>query len=409
MLAAIGSNRGHQMVCRSCFLLAFALLQASCNSPPGESASPEKSPSQEAQAQVADLQGKITKWQANRDKLKKLLEQMQADKSRVLADLVQLGVKSEGDLANNPKGQALNVELKDIAGQIATNEKNLQRYELAILKNESLLRRTQRQLSATEAGAGDAELKVLARESIAADMSLSSDNESAIPIDLNDTLKDELARYRAKPKPSSPVSVAKPASTASASDAPTPKPVPPTPAPRPPAVEKPKTEAERRLQETYLNSGALASLGTIDAPVILAVKGESPDWQHDNLQGPLARFLATKKKHPISGLFKPTFYSGGSFDALWNGDESVAERLRLFDVPAACLLIARVGFSTAAKTDFDGLVSVQGTLSVAIVKKDGKNGPWVFKASGAGGDEATAATNCAKRLVEAIDLDTVFP
>jgi hypothetical protein len=96
------------------------------------------------------------------------------------------------------------------------------------------------------------------------------------------------------------------------------------------------------------------------------------------------------------------------FDGLWSGDQSILDRLRLFDGGSGCLLLCKANYSRPSKTDFEGIVSVQGTLSLILVTKEGRGGPWVFKASGAGGDQATAASNCAKRLVEAIDVDVVF-
>ena len=61
----------------------------------------------EARGQITELRAKITKWQANQDKLKTLLEQMRKDKSGILEKLVQLGIRSEDDLIGNPKGQVL--------------------------------------------------------------------------------------------------------------------------------------------------------------------------------------------------------------------------------------------------------------------------------------------------------------
>jgi hypothetical protein len=391
-------------------LLCLILLQGSCGSHRNDGPPPEKNVPQKAEIQVADLQSKITKWQSNRDKLKKLLEQMQMDKTDILEKLVELGVKSESDLANNPKGQVLHGELKDIVKQIALYDKKLQDYDLAILKSESRVRSIARQLSAREAGVSDTELEELTRSMVTLDESLSSEKEYAFPIDLKDTLKGELAHYREKPKSDNTDSVAKPTSTPSKSNVTTSEGQPPRQdRSQMSAAEKAKAEADQRFQETYLNSGVLSSSEAVDARVILAVKNESSDWQRDSLQGPLARLLATNKKHPVSGLFKPVFYSSGSFDALWNGDQSLMVRFHLLDATSGCLLLARVSFSTAAKTDYEGVVSVQGTLSIIVVKKEGRNGPWVFKASGAGNDDAMANANCAKRLVEAIDLDVVFP
>ena len=183
---------------RFCLLLCVALLQSSCGSPRNEGPPAEqKTGATQAEMQVSELQGKITKWQSNRDKLKTLLEQLQTDKAGILEKLVDLGVKSESDLANNPKGQVLHSELKDIVKQIALYDKKYQDYDLAILKSESRVRSVARQLAAREAGVSDTELEELTRSMVTLEESLSSEKEAAVPIDLKDTLKEELASYHA--------------------------------------------------------------------------------------------------------------------------------------------------------------------------------------------------------------------
>jgi hypothetical protein len=168
-----------------------------------------------------------------------------------------------------------------------------------------------------------------------------------------------------------------------------------------------KAKAERQFRETYVNDAVVSSAASADS-VILALKSDPSDSQGDALQGLLAELLARKGKHPVSGAFKPAFYARGMFDDLCGGDQSVLGRLRLFDGAPGCLLLCKPSLSDASKTDFEGLVSVQGTLSLILVTDEGRRGPWVFKASGAGVDRATASANCAKRLIEEIDVDVVF-
>jgi hypothetical protein len=187
---------------RFCFLLCVVLLQSSCGSPrsggpSSDQTTPQKAGPAQAEAQVAELQTKITKWQSNRDKLKQLVEQMRKDKASILGKLVQLGIKSESDLVNNPRGQVLHDELKDIVKQIALYDKKYQDYDLAILKSESRVRSVARQLAAREAGVSDTELEELTRSMVTLDESLSSEKEAAVPIDMKDTLKKELAGYHA--------------------------------------------------------------------------------------------------------------------------------------------------------------------------------------------------------------------
>jgi hypothetical protein len=165
---------------------------------------------------------------------------------------------------------------------------------------------------------------------------------------------------------------------------------------------------ERRFHETYVNDSVVSSSVAAADRVILAVKSDPPNSQEDVLQGLLADLIARKNKHPVTGAFKSSFYAGGLFDELWSGDQSVLERLRVLDGGPGCLLLCRATSSEAQKTTFEGLVSVQGTLSLILVTKEGRSGPWAFKASGAGGDRAEASANCAKRLAAAIDMDVVF-
>jgi hypothetical protein len=169
-----------------------------------------------------------------------------------------------------------------------------------------------------------------------------------------------------------------------------------------------RAETERRFRETYVNDTVVSSSVASDDRVILAMKNDPSDSQGGDLQGLLAELLVRKNKRPVSGAFKSFFYTSGLFDELWSGDQSILERLHLLDVGPGCLFLCKASFSAAAKTDYEGLVSVKGTLSIIVVKKDGRNGPRAFKASGAGDDEATATANCVKRLVETIDVGAVF-
>jgi hypothetical protein len=171
--------------------------------------------------------------------------------------------------------------------------------------------------------------------------------------------------------------------------------------------EQAKAETERRFRETYVNAALISSAPSAGA-VILAFKPEPADSAGETIEGLLADALAKKSKNVVSGVFKPAFYTGGLFDGLWGGDPSALTRLGVLDATAAPLLLCRASFAEASKTDFQGIVSVQGTLSIIVVTRAGRAGPRVFKASGVGGDRADAAANCAKRLVEAIDMGAVF-
>ena len=105
-----------------------------------------------------------------------------------------------------------------------------------------------------------------------------------------------------------------------------------------------KSDAERRFRETYVNEAVVSSRVALGDTVILALKSDPPDSQGDALQGLLAGLLAGKHKRPVSGAFKPSFYTGGLFDESWNGDQSALERLRLLDGARRYLLLCKASF-----------------------------------------------------------------
>ena len=169
-----------------------------------------------------------------------------------------------------------------------------------------------------------------------------------------------------------------------------------------------KAATDRRFRETYVSDAVVSPPVIVADRVFLAVKIDPPDAQGDVLQGLLADQVAKKNKRPVSGAFKPAFYATSPFEDVWNGDRSILDRLRFFDGASVCVLLCKANLSGTPKSGFEGIVSVQGTLSLVLVKKDGRSGPWVFNASGAGSDRASAAASCAKRLAESVDIDSVF-
>lgn len=165
-----------------------------------------------------------------------------------------------------------------------------------------------------------------------------------------------------------------------------------------------KLDAERRFRETYVDEKPLSAPGTA---IVLAIKLSAADLQTEALTGRIADLLVAKGKKPASGAFKPAFYDA-LFDGVWKGDGAVLERLRVFDGANRPVLLGRADFAAPGKTDFEGVVSVRGTLSLVLVEKQGRRGPWTFNASGAGGDSAVATAACVKRLAEAIEVDAIF-
>ena len=314
---------------RFCLILCVVLLQSSCGSPRTEGPSPNggaspKVATNQADTQVAELQSKITKWQSNRDKLKKLLEQLQQDKTSILEKLVQLGVKSESDLANNPKGQVLHGELKDIVKQIVLYDKKYQDYDLAILKSESRLRSIARQLSARDAGVSDTELEELTRSMVTLDESLSSEKDSAVPIDLKDTLKNELARFHEGQQASS-------GSKTPSSETPVAATVESPPAPNSPPLstrsEKAAEHAAAHQEVTLFNGHDLDGWSVVY--LRYSKSHNSTSWHVDPARGVLVSSGGDFNELRTDRLFK-------NFVLRWSGDLRRAGLLESMGVELWC-------------------------------------------------------------------------
>ncbi len=124
-----------------------------------------------------------------------------------------------------------------------------------------------------------------------------------------------------------------------------------------------KSESDVRFRETYVNVNDPAFAPSTRAPkVVLAIKTEGSDPEGSSIQGRVAQLLRGKNRNVYNGAFKPTFYTGGPFGDLWNGDQTVLDRLRLLEGTSGWVLLGKVSFSQPEKTDIEGLVSVPGTL-----------------------------------------------
>ncbi|MBI2477095.1 MAG: hypothetical protein HYV60_00065 [Planctomycetia bacterium] len=168
-----------------------------------------------------------------------------------------------------------------------------------------------------------------------------------------------------------------------------------------------KLDADRRFREKYLD-GTLLSAPKRANIVLLVIKDEQSGGNRDIVAQHLSAWLVKANKTPVVGALKPAFYDDGLFDAVWNGDLSVLNRLQLFEDVPRSLLLCSADLSAASPSEIEGFVSVQGSLKLILVTNAGRSGPWVFDAPGAGGDQATASANCVKRLVETLDVDVVF-
>ncbi|MCE9552597.1 MAG: hypothetical protein K8T91_04365 [Planctomycetes bacterium] len=163
--------------------------------------------------------------------------------------------------------------------------------------------------------------------------------------------------------------------------------------------QKAKVDADRQFREKYLDATVLSAINRENA-VLLMIKAEPTGGDREIVAQHLSAWLLQAKKMPVVGALKPAFLDDGLFDAVWNGDGSAIDRLQMFQGATRSLLLAKVEYTRAEKTDFEGLLSVRGTLSFIAIDGGGRKGPTSFASSGAGADVTTAKSNCAKRLVD---------
>lgn len=170
--------------------------------------------------------------------------------------------------------------------------------------------------------------------------------------------------------------------------------------------EKPNAEGatsdgmENEWREAYVNDLSGHPLAHDSRALMLLVKGQ-PDQSHsDFVRGELVQIFEERGQKTVANMIKPAFFASGHFDQLWGGHSQLVRQLGLEDAGFPRLLLARVEFSEPTNTDFEGFVSVRGTLSLLLVSAHGARGPWIYTVAGAGTDKSTALINCGSRLVE---------
>jgi hypothetical protein len=142
--------------------------------------------------EIAELGKRIAGWKKSKSKLSALLTKLEEDRLILLRQLDQKGVKSLGEAISNPRAKVHLDELREVLKQQIVFQKKYDEFDLAILKSESRLRTIERRLAASDAGVNDAELKELTRSMIELDESLTTENETEVPIELDTLLEQQL-------------------------------------------------------------------------------------------------------------------------------------------------------------------------------------------------------------------------
>ncbi len=141
-----------------------------------------------------DLQDRLGQWKVCREKLAALLSGLERDRTRLLDGLRSLGVSSAEDIPANPRAKVLAEELREVLRQKETYQRQVDQYDLAILKAESCLRSVERQRAAQQAGVGDRELDDLVRSVLVLDEKLAAKGQ--VPLELDDALGKQFKKNR---------------------------------------------------------------------------------------------------------------------------------------------------------------------------------------------------------------------
>src|SRR5579885_709268 len=145
---------------------------------------------------ATDLQERVGQWKARREKLVAVLSGLERDRVRLVERLKNFGVVSPDDIPANPRAKVLAKELREVLRQKGTYQRQLNQYELAILKAESCLRAVERQRAASEAGVGDKELDDLVRSVLVLDEKLAA--RGHVPLELDDDLSKQFEKRKAR-------------------------------------------------------------------------------------------------------------------------------------------------------------------------------------------------------------------
>lgn len=173
------------------------------------------------------------------------------------------------------------------------------------------------------------------------------------------------------------------------------------------AAERTAREAQAKSAQDAARLGRLINyqaLGSVrEGRVLLGISGDGASEGVQALMSGLAALVQEKGMHPVDGVFRPAFYGTNDFESLLGGDESPLGRLQL---GRDGVLLGRIGFKEAASENFEGLVSVRATLSLAsFAPGKHKHRTKVFSAVGPGFNAGDAAQKAAERIVSQVKSD----
>lgn len=125
-------------------VLSFWAPEAAQNSVHRSPPAPVKQVTPAAKQEEVGPGGQIANWQHKRVGAQRVLETLLSERRRLAERLLELGVRSANDLAENKPAQPLIEELRELVGQIADVRQDIAHLDRSIVEAESNLRRLER-------------------------------------------------------------------------------------------------------------------------------------------------------------------------------------------------------------------------------------------------------------------------
>lgn len=169
------------------------------------------------------------------------------------------------------------------------------------------------------------------------------------------------------------------------------------------AVQDAAADHERFLTK-YVNTNITKRAGS--QMVAVAVASETRSMNHA-IGAALVNHFKAQRVQLTDSFFKPELVTEGLFDAAFNGDSGLFNKLELAKSLDA-LLLARQEVQYETNADLNNVVTAAMHVEIATLPVAGQieSHSWTFSANGAGIRRADARMQAEERIIKQIEADT---
>jgi hypothetical protein len=120
-------------------------------------------PRRQAQDELRTLRQKMDEWRSRQRVAREAMNRLEGDERLIVDRLTALGVRTAADLKGKPRAQVYAEELQEIVRQRAAARQKVEEWEEAVIRLESIVRRTERAHQLEQTGITDGERAELFR------------------------------------------------------------------------------------------------------------------------------------------------------------------------------------------------------------------------------------------------------